>query len=175
MDSLPNKKYQIIYADPAWKYKHNWGNGACEHSYQTMTNHEIKSLPVNEIADEQCHLYLWVTNPFLETGLQVCREWGFEYKTLITWLKTYSNGEPEMGMGYYFRGCTEHLIFGIKGKKKINNKKTRNFFKAINPKRHSQKPSSVRDMIVNCSGDVPRIELFARQKVKGWDSWGNDV
>lgn len=172
---LPNEKYEIIYADPPWKYKENWGNGACEHSYATMTNEQIKSLDVASIAADQCHLYLWVTNPFLETGLQVCRSWGFEYKTTLTWLKTYKDGRPEMGMGYYFRGCTEHIIFGIKGKKKIQNKTTRNFFQAVNPRKHSQKPTCVRDMIVDCSGDVPRIELFARQKVDGWDNWGNEV
>ena len=80
-----------------------------------------------------------------------------------------------MGMGYYFRGCTEHIIFGVKGKKKVLNKTTRNMFTERNPRLHSQKPASVRDLIVECSGDVPRIELFARQVALGWDSWGNEV
>ena len=84
-----------------------------------------------------------------------------------------------MGMGYYFRSCTEHIIFGVRGKMKIKNKVTRNIFEEINPryynKLHSAKPSSVRDMIVRCSGDLPRIELFARQNVEGWDVWGNQV
>ena len=69
---LPNKKFEIIYADPPWKYKENWGNGACEHSYPTMTNEDIMRLPVGDIVSENAHLYLWVTNPFLPVGLQVC-------------------------------------------------------------------------------------------------------
>ena len=168
-------KYQIIYADPPWKYKTNWGNGSNEHTYKTMDFEDICMLPVAEITDREAHLYLWVTNPFIKQGLELCSRWGFEYKTLITWIKTYNDGSPEMGMGYYFRSCTEHIIFGVKGKKKILNKTTRNMFLSVNPKLHSEKPSSTRDMIVRCSGDVPRIELFARQKSAGWDYWGNEV
>ena len=165
-------KYQIIYADPPWKYKENWGNGSNEHTYQTMNFEDICKLPIPEITEKEAHLYLWVTNPFMKQGLELCEKWGFEYKTLITWIKTYKNGVPEMGMGYYFRSCTEHIIFGIKGKKKVLNKTTKNMFMAVNPKRHSEKPLETRKMIVNCSGDVPRIELFARQKIDGWDCWG---
>ena len=94
---------------------------------------------------------------------------------MLTWAKTYNNGKLEMGMGYYYRGCTEHIIFGVKGKMKIKNKITRNLFFDINPRKHSQKPEKVKDMIVECSGDLPRVELFARQRTKGWDSWGNEV
>ena len=175
IEPLPNKTYEVIYADPPWKYKENWGNGAAEWTYPTMKNEDIIEMPVEDIVAEQAHLYLWVTNPFIATGLEVCEAWGFEYKTLITWIKTYKDGTPEMGMGYYFRGCTEHIIFGVKGKMKCLNKTTKNMFKEINPRLHSQKPSTVRDLIVNCSGDLPRIELFARQKTPGWDCWGNEV
>ena len=80
-----------------------------------------------------------------------------------------------MGMGYYFRGCTEHIIFGVKGKMKIQNKNTRNFFSSIRPDNHSEKPIGTRDLIVSSSGDLPRIELFARQRTEGWDVWGNEV
>lgn len=170
-----DNKYNIIYADPPWKYKENWGNGSNEHTYPTMDFDSICQLPVKALADDEAHLYLWVTNPFLKQGIELCEKWGFEYKTLITWIKTYKNGVPEMGMGYYFRSCTEHIIFGVKGKKKILNKTTKNMFQEVNPKLHSQKPASVRDMIVNCSGDLPRIELFARQYADGWDCWGNEV
>ena len=98
---FPDKKYNIVYADPPWKYNESWGNGQV--GYDTMTNDAICKLPVRDILDDQAHLYLWVTNPFLAEGLEICKEWGFEYKTLITWVKLYSNGKPEMGMGYYFR------------------------------------------------------------------------
>jgi site-specific DNA-methyltransferase (adenine-specific) len=172
---LPDKKYKIIYADPPWQYKENWGNGANEHTYSTMNIEEIYNLNVPAIVEKQAHLYLWVTNPFLQEGLNVCKAWGFDYKTLITWVKTYRDGTPEMGMGYYFRGCTEHVIFGVKGKMKVKNKTTKNMFAEKNPRLHSQKPASFRNLIVTCSGDLPRIELFARQQTKGWDCWGNEV
>ena len=81
-------------------------------------------------------------------------------------------------MGYYFRGCTEHIIFGVKGKMKCINKTTKNMFQEVNPKAHSKKPSTVKDLIVNTSGDLPRIELFARNVglfSDGWDYWGNEA
>ena len=173
MIPFPDKKYNIVYADPPWQYKESWGNGQV--GYDTMTNDDICKLPVRDILEDQAHLYLWVTNPFIAEGLEICKEWGFEYKTLITWVKLYSNGKPEMGMGYYFRGCTEHIIFGVKGKMKCKNKTTKNMFQAVNSNRHSEKPHQVREMIVNSSGDLPRIELFARHRFKGWDAWGNQV
>lgn len=178
MIPFPNKKYNIIYADPPWKYKESWGNGSNEHTYPSMTIDQICSMPVKKICNEESHLYLWVTNPFLKEGLDVCDAWGFEYKTLITWVKTYKDGTPEMGMGYYFRGCTEHIVFGVRGKMKCQNKTTRNMVTEVNPKLHSKKPHCFRDMIVKSSGDLPRIELFARDKnifSQGWDVWGNEV
>ena len=174
MIPFPNKKYNIIYADPPWKYKRD-GNHSAASVYDVMDLQDIKNLNVNSISDNEAHLYLWVTNPFIQEGLDVCKSWGFEYKTILTWVKTYKDGTPIMGMGYYFRGCTEHIIFGVKGKMKCTNKTTRNMFQAVNSNRHSEKPHQVREMIVNSSGDLPRIELFARHKFKGWDTWGNQV
>ena len=125
MIPLPQKKYKIIYADHPWKYKESWGNGSNEDTYPTMDFKDICHLPINDITEDKAHLYLWVTNPFISEGLKLVKEWGFEYKTLITWIKTYKDGKPEMGMGYYFRGCTEHIIFATKGKMKCINKKTK--------------------------------------------------
>lgn len=170
---LPNKKYNIIYADPPWQYKRN-GNHSAESVYDVMSIEDIKNMPVQDISEDQSHLYLWVTNPFIQEGLDVCKAWGFEYKTLITWLKTYKDGTPVMGMGYYFRGCTEHIIFGVKGKKLCENKKTKNII-IENTTKHSEKPKNFRETIVECSGDLPRIELFARTEEDGWDSWGYEV
>ena len=173
MIPFPNKKYDIIYADPPWQYKRN-GNKSAESKYEVMTIDDIKNLPVNNIAEDNSHLYMWVTNPFISEGLEVCKSWGFEYKTLLTWVKTYKDGSPVMGMGYYFRGATEHIIFGVKGKKLCNNKNTKNIFFNMQ-RQHSQKPNCAKDMIINCSGDLPRIELFAREETEGWDCWGNDT
>ena len=176
MIPFPNKKYNIIYADPPWQYKENWGNGQV--GYDTMSVDAIKKLPVEKIVDDNAHLYLWVTNPFLKEGLEVCKAWGFNYKTLITWVKTYNDGTPEMGMGYYFRGCTEHIIFGVKGKMRCQNKTTRNMVIEVNPRKHSKKPVCFKDIIIKSSGDLPRIELFARNVGlfdEGWDVLGNEV
>tara|TARA_B100001094_G_scaffold104252_1_gene100539 strand:- start:429 stop:989 length:561 start_codon:yes stop_codon:yes gene_type:complete len=173
MIPFPNKKYNIIYADPPWQYKRN-GNHSAESKYNVMSLDAIKDLPVNNIAEDNSHLYMWVTNPFISEGLEVCKSWGFEYKTLLTWVKTYKDGSPIMGMGYYFRGATEHIIFGVKGKKLCQNKNTKNIF--FNKQReHSRKPDFVKDMIVKCSGDFSRLELFAREESENWDSWGNDT
>ena len=78
---IGNKKYNIIYADPPWSYDSKWGNGVAEHHYTTMTTEDIKNLPIKKFSAEECHLYLWVTNPFLKEGIEVCESWGFEYKT----------------------------------------------------------------------------------------------
>lgn len=187
---MEKKKYNIIYADPPWQYKENWGNG--QTGYETMSTDEICSMPIRDIVNDKAHLYLWVTNPFISDGLRVCREWEFEYKTLITWHKLYASGTPEMGMGYYFRGCTEHIIFGVRGGMKCLTKTERNcvefpddnFIAEINPRQHSRKPDLFRRKIVDdWSGNLPRIELFARSKndifddelFNGWDIWGNEV
>lgn len=171
---MMSKRYQIIYADPPWQYKENWGNGSNEHTYPSMSFEEIKKLWISSIADDNAHLYLWVTNPFIKEGLELCSAWGFNYKTLITWVKQYPSGSHEMGMGYYFRSCTEHMIFGVRGKKKVSNKTTRNLFYAINPRKHSQKPVEAYELIER-SSDGNKLELFARNKREGWDVWGNEV
>ena len=173
MINFPNKKYNIIYADPPWQYKRNGGKSA-ESKYDVMSLDAIKDLPVNNISEDNSHLYMWVTNPFISEGLEVCKSWGFEYKTLLTWVKTYKDGSPIMGMGYYFRGATEHIIFGVKGKKLCNNRNTKNIFFNIQ-RQHSQKPSCVKEIIVKSSGDLSRIELFAREETDGWDCWGNET
>jgi len=171
---LPKKKYQIIYADPPWRYNQNWGNGCVKHHYDTMKTKDIEELPIKDISADDCHLYLWVTNPFLKEGLDVCKAWGFEYKQLLTWVKTSNNGKPKMCMGYYFRGCTEHIIFGVKGKLPRLRKDLRNVIFAKQTK-HSSKPDIIRSIIVKHSGNLPRVELFARNRIEGWDCYGNEV
>ena len=190
---LPGGKYDVIYADPPWDYggkmqydkssikAENIGFekavfiSAANFKYPTLKLRDLKELGVASIAADDCLLFMWTTGPQMANSIELGQSWGFEYKTLITWIKTYKDGTPEMGMGYYFRGCTEHIIFGIKGKKRTINKVTKNMFMAVNPKLHSEKPPIMRDMIVKCSGDIPRIELFARQYAEGWDCWGDEV
>jgi N6-adenosine-specific RNA methylase IME4 len=187
MIPFPNKKYNIIYADPAWAYRvhvkdnnnPNRPHGAirnANHYYNTMSTEEIKNLPVNEIADKNCILFLWVTNPLLPEGLEVIKSWGFEYKTVgFVWMKTYKkSGKIWVGMGHYTRSSAELCLIATKGRVPVINRSIRQGI--IAPvEEHSKKPAEVRDLIVKMYGDLPRIELFARQTSLGWDYWGNQI
>lgn len=175
--------YRTIVADPPWRYTKTGARvegrmkgrgGGAERHYETMTCAEVAALPVRPLTADQAHLYLWVTNPKLygdETGtpLDIVQTWGFEYTTLLTWVKT---GAP--GMGFYFRGATEHVIFATRNKCPIAAEiRESNVFTA--PRRgHSEKPDSFLDLVERVS-PAPRIELFARRQRFGWDTWGNEA
>lgn len=172
---FPNKKYRTIYADPPW---HEKGGGkikrGADRHYPLMRTEDIMALPIEQIADESgCHLYLWATNNFLPDALKVMEAWGFRYVTTITWFK-----DGNIGLGQYFRGRTEHCLFGVKGKlpyKILNGKRQQGVTGFISPKgRHSEKPEEMRKMIEIVSYG-PYIELFARKKTDGWDAWGNEI
>ena len=178
---LPNKKYQVIYADPPWSYNSKKPTTAKRPSamgvsltpdyyYDVMNIEEIKSLPIKDISDKNSVLFLWTTNPMIREGLDVMDAWGFKYITMITWYKTNSKG-----MGYWFRGYTEHLLFGKKGNIKSFRTKIRNIQEHKFTK-HSEKPELFRKLIEKATSHLnPKIELFARQRVDGWDSWGNEL
>lgn len=176
-----DNKYSIIYADPPWQYnarknqKTKFGGGAMGH-YPTMSMKEIGELPISKIADDNCALLMWCTFPYLDKQIKLFEKWGFEYKTLaFSWVKTNKvNGAPFFGIGYYFKSNCEVCLLGVKGKMKPVSNKVSSCI--IAPKReHSRKPEEARDGIVKLFGDIPRIELFARQTVDGWDCWGNEV
>ena len=174
--NFPDKKYQIIYADPPWEYddKALSGNRGAGCKYDLMNESQLQSLPVGNIADENCLLFMWSTFPKLQDGLTLMESWGFTYKTVaFTWLKTNQNGSDFMGMGRWTRANQEIVLFGTKGKPKRINAGISQVVKSV-IKSHSQKPNTVRDKIIELVGDLPRIELFARTKVHGWDVWGND-
>ena len=174
---LPKKKFKIIYADPPWSYKDKAlaGNrGACC-KYPVMNIEDIKNLPVKDIADDDCVLFLWVTFPKLNECFEVIKNWGFEYKTnAFTWVKKYRNGDNFMGMGRWTRANAEVCLLATKGKPKRINAGIRQIIESV-PEKHSKKPNIVRDKIVELCGDLPRIELFARNQTDKWDSWGNEV
>lgn len=166
--------YQTIYLDPPWpevgggKIK----RGADKH-YSLMKLHEISELPIYSLAAENCHIYLWTTNRFLQDALSIMEGWGFNYKTCITWVK------DRFGLGQYYRGQTEHCLFGVKGilpyKKKLDGKRAQGRTVIFAERTiHSLKPEEMRNMIELVSYE-PRIELFARQDIIGWDVWGNHL
>ncbi len=141
-----------------------------------MSMEEIQKLPIERLAANNCALFLWVTFPYLNEQIKLFNYWGFKYKTLgFSWLKTNSrDGRPFFGVGYYAKSNCEVCLLGIKGSlKPISNRVSSCI---ISPRReHSRKPDIVRDKIVELFGDLPRIELFARQSFEGWDCWGNET
>jgi len=178
MLSFPNKKFQIIYADPPYYFKSYSKKGenrnATRH-YPCMAFDSICNLPVHAIADVDCVLFLWATDPFLERSFKLIKAWSFTYKTVaFTWVKKTKMNHYFKGMGYWVRKNPEMCLLATKGKPKRISKNVEQL--VVEQRReHSRKPDCVRSRIVELMGDIPRIELFARQKVDGWDCWGNEV
>jgi site-specific DNA-methyltransferase (adenine-specific) len=141
-----------------------------------MSMDEIKALPIPELADENCVLFMWCTFPYLEDQIKLFKHYGFKYRTLgFSWIKTNKkNGQPFFGVGYYAKSNCEICLMGIKGKMKPISNKVSSVI--ITPRReHSRKPDEVRENIVKLFGNLPRLEMFAREKTEGWDIWGNEI
>ena len=171
------KKFKIFYADPPWNYSDQGCQGTMANHYKGMKINDICSLPIGGgIADRDCVLFIWVTYPMLAEGLKVIEAWGFKYKSIaFQWIKlNKKNGKPFYGLGRWTRGNTECCLLATKGKP---HRLSNSVFQLIQTpiEGHSKKPDIVRDKIIELMGDLPRIELFSRQKVRGWDSWGNEV
>ena len=176
---MTNKKYNVIYADPPWAY-HVYslkGKGrSAESHYPTMSIKDISALPVADIAAGDCALFMWVTFPCLQEAFDVIEVWGFQYKTVaFAWVKQNKKSDSLFwGMGYWTRANVELCILATKGHpKRIDAGVHQVIMSHI--EEHSKKPAETRDRIVKLMGDVPRVELFARQKTQGWDTWGNEV
>ena len=170
------KKYQIIYADPPWNYGDQGCQGTMANHYKGMKLEDIKNLKVKKIADNNCVLFMWATYPMLREALEVIKAWNFTYKSIaFQWIKlNKKNGKPFYGLGRWTRGNTEPCLLATKGKP---HRVSASVFQLIQSplREHSRKPDEARDKIVQLMGDLPRIELFARTKVKGWDSWGDEI
>jgi len=174
---FPDKKYQIIYADPPWQYRGKMMNGSVTDHYSVMGLQDICNLPVKEIADENSILFLWVTMPKLNEVMGVIKAWGFEYKSCaFCWVKMNKKSTDTyfMGQGRWTRANAELCLLATKGKPKRISASVRQLI-TYPLLWHSKKPAIVRKRIVELCGDLPRIELFARQKTEGWDVWGNEV
>lgn len=168
--------YQIIYADPPWRYDQKGVEGAAERHYSTMSLEDICKLPIKSISAKDSILFLWATFPQLPAALRVISAWGFQYKTVaFLWLKKNRKADSwYFGLGFWTRGNAEVCLLATRGHPKRKSKKVHQFI--ISPiEAHSKKPDIVRDKIIELAGDVPRIELFARQETPGWDVWGNEV
>ena len=172
-------KYQIIYADPPWAYL--WGTGkdggnfAPEKHYKTMSTDEICAIDVKSLRDKNCALFLWSTMPALPDGIKVMEAWGFKYKTCaFAWVKTRKDGAPLAGMGSYTKSNIEVCLLGMRGHIKAADK---TIPQIVMHERlgHSVKPPVIRERIEKLFGNKSRIELFARQKIIGWDAIGYGI
>lgn len=174
----PAKKYAVIYADPPWEYRESGSGhrGTAGLPYSTMTTDEICNLPVRELADSQSILFIWSTFPKLKECLKVMDSWGFFYYGLgFDWTKTEKSGKPCYGMGYYTRQNNEVCLIGVRKERLKPVDKSISCVVQSVRREHSRKPDEVRESIGRIFGDIPKIELFARQEFPGWDCWGLQV
>jgi len=171
------KKYQIIYADPPWSYNDKMAGHSfsLDHEYETQSKDWIEKLPVGSIAAKDSVLFLWAVSPQLPEALQVMKAWGFKYITVaFCWSKHHKSGKKVSNLGRWTMGNVELCLLGRKGKPQRLSKNIKQLVEAERT-RHSAKPDEVRKRIVDLMGNVPRIELFAREKTEGWDIWGNEL
>ena len=186
---LPNKKYEIIYADPPWDYggkmqfdkssikseNIGWTRdifiSSANFKYPTVKTEKLKQIPVADISADNSLLFLWSTNPHLAQAIQLGEAWGFEYKTVaFVWDKMSHNPGQ-----YTLSNCELCLLF--KKGKIPRPRGARNIQQLVHsPRReHSKKPDEVREAIVKMFPSQSRIELFARNSYENWDVWGLDV
>ena len=165
-DTKPAKKWRTILADPPWDIDQRGNYGACHH-YDLMSLERIKSMPIQDLTEDNAHFWLWVTNRTLREGFDVLEGYGFKPRSVFTWVK------PRFNLGVYLRNATEHMIFATRGKApvKFKGQGTWGFYPMQG---HSHKPEEVYDIIERVS-EGNYLELFARRKRHGWDSWGNEI
>jgi len=164
--------FQTIVADPPWDYRDPLQRGrhssrGAENHYELMKIGNIAALPVRQLAANDAHLYLWVTNAFMVEGHQIAIAWGFTVRTILTWVK------PSIGMGHFFRNNTEHVLFATRGRLPPLRRDCPTSFAA--PRReHSEKPCEFFEIVESMSPE-PRIELFGRSQRPGWTVWGYEA
>lgn len=182
---FPNKKYQIIYADPGWQFDNKRTGGSMSsgsaQQYTVNSIQDICNLPVKEIADDNCMLFMWWVASQPQEALDVVKAWDFNLKTMtgFTWVKKTKHNKPWFGMGFQTRQGSENCLIAAKGNIKRISASVRAVVQARVPVDennkyiHSAKPAIFRDLIVELMGDLPRIELFSRNDAPGWDHWGD--
>lgn len=177
------KRFRTIYADPPWAYGNQGTRASTNNHYRTMTVEEIAALPVEKLADEVAQLHLWTTNGFLPDAFRIIEAWGFNYKSVLLWVK------PQIGIGNYWRVSHEFLLLGTRGgamfpmeldpenaaKKRVPvERNSRNSWVVAPRSQHSSKPHVFREMVEDV-GQAPRLEMFGRQAQHGWVVWGNEI
>ena len=179
-------KFNIIYADPPWDFSNRmYSSNKNDHhreisrAYSVMKTKNICNLRVSEIAEQDAALFMWTTDAHIPDAIKVMKAWGFKYKTVVfIWLKKERSGKQVCYMGQWTMKNAELCLLGIRGKMQqhLKSRKVRQLVEAARDRsKHSKKPEEVRHRIEIMFGNMPRIELFARYKVDGWESWGDEV
>lgn len=162
------KRFGTIYADPPWLYDNQGTRAATGNHYGGMTVDELCALPVRELAAEDAHLHLWITNGFLFDAPRIFAAWGFEFRSTFAWVK------PQMGIGNYWRNSHELLLTAIRGDSKRFNDHSMKSWGEFDRTQHSAKPEQIRGLLQRASSG-PYLELFGRRRVEGWTVWGNQI
>ena len=163
---LPEGPFRVIVADPPWAYTKRAGDGSHRGTipYPPMDTDKICALPIASLASDNAILWLWTTNAFLADATRVIRAWGFEQKTMLTWIK------PRMGVGDWLRGQSEPCLFAVRGRPKVKRKDVSTVLQAP-VREHSRKPDEFYELVEShCPGS--KVELFAREARRGWRAWG---
>lgn len=183
---LMRVRYNVIYADPPWKYSnwHDKAHGAAKAHYTEMSFEDLASLPISRYCDpDWCVLFLWATWPKLDAAIDVMRAWGFEFKTGFPWVKTVADGSKiRRGIGFWTQSTSEMLLIGVRGARPpldhdkhgrqygLLTGEARTFYGTVEG--HSKKPPTVREWITDLFPGAARLELFATERAPGWTSIG---
>lgn len=172
-ETTHTKKYQIILADPPWSISTTAqipSGRPNSRPYRAMRMIDIFDLPVKDMADTNCVLFLWATSPLIPEALYTIKSWGFEFKNVaFTWIKKNKKSNSLFwGMGWWTRSNPEFCLLGTKGNPKRDKANVHSVIEAPIEK-HSKKPDIIRHKIIELCGNLPRIELFARDNIVGWD------
>jgi len=169
--ALAAATFATIVVDPPW----DWGDegdvsqfGRGKTTYGAMSHEQLLAFPLGQYAATDSHLYLWITNRSLPKGFSLIEAWGYRYVTCLTWCK------PSIGMGNYFRGSTEHLLFGVRGSLPLKRKDVGTWFAAPRGKQHSEKPTALYELIESCSPG-PYLDIFSRRERDDWLCWGGEL
>jgi len=165
-------KFKTLYADPPWHFNDRL-DPTRRKPYDTLSIDDLMKLKIKFLIEKDAHFYLWSTSSHIHEALHLMEAWGFDYKTIIPWVKYTKNGKPHFGMGHYFRATHELCLFGVKGKLGTLTNNTRNILHAKAPSRHSAKPEEMYDLI-EANSPPNYLELFSRNKRNGWVMLGDE-
>ena len=173
-------KYEIIYADPPWQFSNKKTGGSMKsgaaHHYLTTGIEGLKNIDVNSIAADDCTLIMWYVGSMPQEAIDLVESWGFTIKNIngFVWGKLTVKLKKFFGMGFRTRAGTESAIIATKGKPKVYSHSVRAYHE-FPVSKHSKKPIEYRDLIVELCGDLPRLEMFARESAPDWDVFGNEA